>query len=111
MDMHREDLDGTQLKVWEIGGTQDILRGKLTGCRRLIREDKGCRRLIREDEEGWKGRITKKDEEDGTGIHDGGGGGEKVGASATAEYGFYAAAERSRGLSGRAAPIRFQGKP
>ena len=26
VDMHREDLDGTQLKVWEIGGTQDILR-------------------------------------------------------------------------------------
>ena len=26
VDMHREDLDGTQLKVWEIGGTQDILQ-------------------------------------------------------------------------------------
>lgn len=26
VDMHREDLDGTQLKVWEIGGPQDILQ-------------------------------------------------------------------------------------
>ena len=30
VDMHREDLDGTQLKVWEIGGTQDILREIIT---------------------------------------------------------------------------------